>query len=746
MNQAGKKRATSIQRSLFLNMVVLIVLISGAILVAAYLTGTRSTRQSGAMARIKSTVDTTEDRLRLLFQGVTDQLLIVRAWGAAGMFSSDAGAQLNALFMPVIEKTPYVSAMMIADERGREWRLERDGDGWLTRFTEFDRGRAAWSRWTKPGSSPEAKPVDTWTDTPARDPRDQVWYIGAINTHFDGLYWTRPYAFGAAGDPGITAATRFDSDGDGSPDVAAAFDVRLIDISDFTTGFYVSERGKTIVFTDDGTVIGLPRVDVFDGAEGDRPAIFSSVEDLKIPEISAAVARWMTEMEQRGEHFRFDSGGESWWGGFRNFEIGPGRTFWIGAVVPESDFGTWADVWRNTTLLITAIALGLAMLLATVLAHRYGGPLRSLAGASRSMRMRAEGADSSSNSSPTGGALATSPADDAESFEIQGSGIREIDELADDFTRMAVQVEQKSRELEEYSHTLEEKVAERTADLNRKNAELVETLDRLHETQQQLLLQEKMASLGNLVAGVAHELNTPIGAMVAAADVSRRCCEKLSGLVAEGSPGSKGAASPDLHKVNELLVQNISLIRDGGRRVSAIVRNLKDFSRLDEAEFQPADLHEGLDSTVNLVQHLLKNRIEVQKDYGDIPEIMCHPNELNQVFMNLLTNASQAIEGKGRITIRTSANRENVTIKVADTGHGIAPEDRTRVFEPGFTTRGVGVGTGLGLAISHQIVSKHGGSIRIESEIGGGSEITVQLPIRHEQDDAYGRSEPNQPE
>jgi signal transduction histidine kinase len=158
-------------------------------------------------------------------------------------------------------------------------------------------------------------------------------------------------------------------------------------------------------------------------------------------------------------------------------------------------------------------------------------------------------------------------------------------------------------------------------------------------------------------------------------------------------------------------------------------QSLRKFSRLDEAEIQKADIHEGIDSTLTLVHHELKNKVDVIKEYGDIPPINCYPNQLNQVFMNLIVNAAHAIEGKGHIRIKTFVDRKNLTIEISDTGKGIPPEDLKRIFDPGFTTKGVGVGTGLGLAISYRIVKDHNGKLEVESEVGKGTKLRVVLPI-----------------
>ncbi|MCI0420006.1 MAG: ATP-binding protein, partial [Acidobacteria bacterium] len=169
-----------------------------------------------------------------------------------------------------------------------------------------------------------------------------------------------------------------------------------------------------------------------------------------------------------------------------------------------------------------------------------------------------------------------------------------------------------------------------------------------------------------------------------------------------------------------------------GNRIAKIVRSLKNFARLDEAEFQKADLHEGLDSTLTLVHHELKNRAVVVKDYGSLPLVYCSPNQLNQVFMNLFINASQAIEDKGEIRIRTFSDDGKVCVQITDNGKGILPEHLSRIFDPGFTTKGAGVGTGLGLSICYNIIQRHKGNITVQSEPGRGTEFTITLPVQLE--------------
>jgi two-component system, NtrC family, sensor kinase len=266
--------------------------------------------------------------------------------------------------------------------------------------------------------------------------------------------------------------------------------------------------------------------------------------------------------------------------------------------------------------------------------------------------------------------------------------------------------------------TLEERVRERTAELRTANAQLTATLAELRQAQAQLVQSEKMAALGHLVAGIAHEINTPLGAVTSNTDVVLRGLGKLA-------PDVPASRANVLHLLDDLLRTNA----EACQRIAVIVRNLQKFARLDEAEWKSADLREGLDSTLALVAHLYRGRIEIVRCYSEAPLVACHPGQLNQVFMNLLVNAIQAIEGQGTIRIRLGVDGRDVLLDVEDTGSGIAPEHLTRIFDPGFTTKGVGVGTGLGLAICHQIVAAHGGTIGVTSRPGAGSVFSVRLPL-----------------
>ncbi len=252
------------------------------------------------------------------------------------------------------------------------------------------------------------------------------------------------------------------------------------------------------------------------------------------------------------------------------------------------------------------------------------------------------------------------------------------------------------------------------AELYQKNAknvrDLKAALNELKETQLQLINSEKMASLGQLVAGVAHEINTPVASIKSNNSIIAKLISQI-----------------EQEDLRQMFSEINSIDSEAIQRISNIVVSLKKFVRLDESELQEANINKELDLTLDLIRHETKNKIEVVKNYGDIPVVKCYPNMLNQVFTNILVNACQAIDGSGKIVITTEYNCGNLYVKIKDNGKGISKENLNKIFTAGFTTKGVGVGTGLGLAISQKIIDKHGGNIKVLSESGIGTEFIITI-------------------
>lgn len=281
--------------------------------------------------------------------------------------------------------------------------------------------------------------------------------------------------------------------------------------------------------------------------------------------------------------------------------------------------------------------------------------------------------------------------------------------------------------------------------LQREKEEQKSLIKKLEQAHNQLLQSEKMASIGQLAAGVAHEINNPIGYVNSNLGSLEQYVEKLFQVIDAYERAESALADTHLMdgvraaKQNadwEYLKQDVfDLLHesaDGIVRVKRIVQDLKDFSHVDQTEWQWVDLHKGIDSTLNVVNNEIKYNAEVVKEYGEIPEVECLASQLNQVFMNMLVNASHAIGegGNGRITIRSGVSGEMVWVEFADSGKGIAPENLTRIFDPFFTTKPVGKGTGLGLSLSYGIIEKHHGKIEVESEVGKGTTFRILIPVR----------------
>ncbi|WP_248746277.1 ATP-binding protein [Pseudomonas sp. MWU12-2037] len=317
----------------------------------------------------------------------------------------------------------------------------------------------------------------------------------------------------------------------------------------------------------------------------------------------------------------------------------------------------------------------------------------------------------------------------------------EVQQLANTLTNKWEMTERANLQM----HRLEELVEERTQALKKTSLALQHEIDERKQLEGQLVQSEKLASLGQLAAGVAHEINNPIGFISSNLGTLEGYFGKLLEMLQAYQNAEEGVAAPELRaRLKELrerveldfLEEDIPLLikesKEGIGRVGQIVKDLKNFSRVDSnQEWQWSNLQQGIESTLNIVANELKYKADVVKDYAALPEIECLASQINQVIMNLVVNAAQAMgPERGTITLRGGSLGERIWLEVADTGSGMAPETVQKIFDPFFTTKPIGQGTGLGLSLSYGIVQKHAGQITVRSEVGVGTTFRIELPIR----------------
>lgn len=327
----------------------------------------------------------------------------------------------------------------------------------------------------------------------------------------------------------------------------------------------------------------------------------------------------------------------------------------------------------------------------------------------------------------------------------------EVGVLAVSLNSLIRWIGQYTEELELARQTLEMRVEERTQELSQKNQQLLQThnqlnqaLQNLQQAQVQLIQTEKMSSLGQLVAGVAHEINNPLNFISNNIEHANNHTQELLELVnlyQRQYPNPAPIIQEHIEAIDfDFIVEDIAKIlasmKMGAERMNQLVLSLRNFSRLDEAEVKPVNIYEGIESTLLILNHQLKHGIEVIKQYEDLPLVECYPAQLNQVFMNILQNAIDALETETeqhnkQIVIKTQRVAPNqIKVQIRDNGSGIPAKIKAKIFDPFFTTKGMGKGTGLGLSIGYQIINKHQGKIEVNSQLGEGTEFAIYLPIK----------------
>jgi signal transduction histidine kinase len=556
------------------------------------------------------------------------------------------------------------------------------------------------------------------------DPRGRAWYIDAVKR--GKPIWSDIYQEFTTGALAISAAQPVYENGNTEKLLGVLGTTAIFtQVDEFLASLKIGQTGQTFIMErSTGTLVTTSTNSPLVTKDVNGNMLRLRATDSEDPRIKAT-ANYLKDSFgdlnriNGSQQLEFKINGDSQFVQVSPLQDGRGLDWLIVIVVPESDFMGQINANTRMTIYMSIIALMLTTLIGLATARGIIQPILTLNNAAKKF---ADG-------------------DWDQKLPIERTD--ELGDLAKSFNSMGGQVKKAFHELEDVNANLEHRVAERTEELSA-------AYEELKASQAQLVQSEKMASLGQMVAGVAHEINTPLGYVRSNVEMTQGVFQETQQFVSEydslvGMLMSENISEEELNAQLQTVTELSEEFRDndtfndayalfsdvlkGLDRISDLVLNLKDFSRVDSVKVRDVNLNECLDSALVIGNHVLKEVATLDKEYAkDIPVIQCSPSHLNQVFLNIVTNAAQAMERGGKITIKTYADDDWVNVEIADNGKGIPEDVKAKIFDPFFTTKPVGEVTGLGLSISYQIIEQHEGKIEVDSEEGKGTTFKISLP------------------
>ncbi|MFZ6645537.1 ATP-binding protein [Undibacterium sp. TJN25] len=702
-----QKPLPSLSWQLTLQIVGLVLLLAAIVAPLFYFLHERPLVNALAETTQGEAIQKVQNKLESQFNPVERILRQSLAWGQGGLYNERDVEGFNRLMAPLVRNTAFISSIVTANQLGEEILLIRTPNGWknrLTRVAEWG-NRQQWQEWKD-----DLPPATEWK-VRDYDPRKRPWYQGAMEgKSADDIHWSEPYTLVSTGELAISASAHWRNPNPNS-DVAHVidFDMTLADISRLTRSLQVGKTGYVALLTESGKLIGLPHLPAFASEEALRDYVLKKPQEIGLGKVQAALDVWKNQGQGHAAIRFNDEEGQAWIGSVRPLNIGR-QALTIVAIAPASDFSSISQQLIWSALLALAAVVIVSAIVARHIVNCVRQPLQRLA--EESTR------------------IGSMQLDEPVSVDAR---FREIVHLTEAQERMRLLLLQARNAMEEANQDLEDRIIERTQELEQANDEMSALLQRLRATQAQLVQSEKLSALGALVAGVSHELNTPIGnCVLIASTVETQQIEFEEQIKA-------GLRRSVLSHFLDTLRDGTQILQRNLKRAAELVHSFKQIA-VDQSSDQRRtfDLRETVhESQVALSPMLNKAGCRFINALPQGLLMDSYPGPLVQVITNLTTNAithgfEHSVGGEIQVSLADGPTEEgSVRLLFRDNGQGIAEANLPRIFDPFFTTRLGHGGSGLGLNIVYNLVTRVlGGSIKVSSEGGRGTCFELVLPCK----------------